>query len=265
MINYLNYCLQYLGKIESQKCSIVYVLLIPVVLGLIHFFYSIQIEKKYKNDEYILNDNPNHNELNKYKGVIHNIESKYFKCNYFYFVNELYVTLAAALILAWNILDFEWEIINWQESKLEIILIAIIFLIISKIIIQGFLLGTLFDAFILVSQILLSVVLTSRLPLILFWYTYPIGLIASIYMHVRYKKLKKNPVEMFKGTVRIVQYTADNNSNSGHYSSRGTSYNYRQRPRYKSEKESLYEMKHPSATSTQMSNMMKFGENRPNG
>ena len=259
LINLLNSCLQSFYKIANINISIWIILLIPVFLGGIWFFHLLHVDKKYNNDKDILEQNSK-----KYIGRLHDRKSYEFISSYYYWVNELYVTIGAGIFLLLN-MESAWSITSWESSKLQIIFTFIIFLIITKIIIQGFIVSDLVDTFVLISQLLISILLTKRLPLFVFWYTYPVGLIGSFVMFRRYKKLKKNPFEK-KNQEQFEHFTAKQVMEAEE-EMRRSSYRYRTNysRQYKSEKESLYEMKHPSASSTQMTNMLKFGENRPNG
>lgn len=275
LIDLLNSCLQSFYKISNLNISTWIVLLIPFFLGGLWFIHLLHVEKKYKkNDVYIPNENAcaDENVLDKYIGKIHDTKSKVFKYDYYYWTNELLVTIGSGIFILLNLeLDSNWFITSWQDSKLHIIFTTIIMLFISKIIIQGFIVSDIVDTFVLVSQLLISILITKRLPLFIFWYTYPVGLIASFVMFRKYKKLKKNPFEKFTpGRYKILtpeEEELQRELKRQQEEMSRSSYSYRpnySRP-HKSEKESLYEMKHPSASSTQMSNMLKFGENRPNG
>ena len=272
LINLLNSCLQSFYKIANINISIWIILLIPVVLVIFQYLYAVHIETKYKNDTYISEDGTEPNKLNRYSGIIHDRNSIYFKRNYIYWTNEIFVTIAAGIFILLNMeLDSNWSITSWQDSKYQIIYTTIIMLIVTKIIIQGFVVSDLLNTIFLISQLLISILLTKRLPLFIFWYTYPVGLIGSFVMFRRYKKLKKNPYEkidqnqyeMYNYQQAILEAEAKMRQEEMQRSSYRYSSNYSRQ--HKSEKESLYEMKHPSASSTQMTNMLKFGENRPNG
>ena len=266
LINLLNSCLQTFYKIANINISTWIVLLIPVVLVIFQYLYAVHIETKYKNDTYISEDGTEPNKLNRYSGIIHDRNSLYFKRNYIYWTNEIFVTIAAGIFILLNMeLDSNWSITSWQDSKYQIIYTTIIMFIVTKIIIQGFVVSDLLNTIFLISQLLISILLTKRLPLFIFWYTYPVGLIGSFVMFRRYKKLKKNPFEK-KNQEQFEHFTAEQVMEAEE-EMRRSSYRYRTNysRQHKSEKESLYEMKHPSASSTQMTNMLKFGENRPNG
>ncbi len=260
----LNSCLQSFYKIANINISIWIILLIPVFLGGIWLFHLLHVDKKYNNDKDILEQNSN-----KYIGRLHDRKSYEFISSYYYWVNELFVTIGAGIFLLLN-MESDWSISSWESSKLQITFTSIILLIITKIIIQGFIVSDLVDTFVLISQLLISILLTKRLPLFIFWYTYPVGLIGSFVMFRRYIKLKKNPFEK-KNPEQFEHFTAEQvmeaeekmRQEEMQRSSYRYSSNYSRQ--HKSEKESLYEMKHPSASSTQMTNMLKFGENRPNG
>lgn len=270
----LNKCLQTFYKISNLKISIWIILLIPITLGVVWYIYISFVDKKFKNDKmienpnFVPNGNINHDTKERYIGKIFDTKSFCFKSDYFYFTNELLVTIAAGIFIILNNLGFDWIIKDWTHSKIQIVCTCVLLIIVSKIVIQGFIIFDIVNTIILISQILISILLTKRLPPFIFWYTYLIGLVLSFYMFRIYKTRKKNPFQKIDlSRYEILTPEQIREKERQKEEMRRASYNYY--PNYsqntKSEKESLLEMKHPGASSTQMSNMLKFGENSPNG
>ena len=97
LINLLNSCLQIFYKIANISISTWFVLLIPVFLGGIWLFHLLHVDKKYNNDKDILEQNSK-----KYIGRLHDRKSYEFISSYYYWVNELYVTIGAGIFLLLN-------------------------------------------------------------------------------------------------------------------------------------------------------------------
>lgn len=206
--------------------------------------------------------------------VDYDVESFYFKSKYFYVCNEIWITLICSLVVLINCaLDQSFDFNIVADKTIIFICGTVSVVLLLKVCLSGLIHLKIIETIFLLFQVFFSVLLSTHFfvlrNLLLFAALPGIGGSIMLFIYVKGQKDKKfermgyidhklTPEEQRKQRIENEQrlweeqFLKKGNSSSTNH-------------RYQDPDEALYRNKHPGATDNQISNMVKFGENRPNG